>query len=166
MAGLPSMANLFRKEAGSFSEMALRATTNSFLVGVSMRRIGVVWQSNPVCSERLQYYWGALTMASHVRLFVRLSSVFKMYSSIFSQIRLWFCFYSALNTAKHHQVRTKIFSPDSRCVPTYGSSQAGLCNKVWPKVRSVKYSKLHTKANSEFHLRIKQLEVDVPFFWP
>ena len=42
-------------------------------------------------------------------------------------------------SAKHHQVRTKIFSPDSRCV---------------------------LKANSEFHLRMKQLELDVPYSWP
>ena len=38
----------------------------------------------------------------------------------------------------------KIFSPDSRCVPTYGSSQTGLCNKVWPKVRNVKFELFHT----------------------
>ena len=69
------------------------------------------------------------------------------------------------NTAKLHQVRTKIFSPDPRYVPAYGSPQTGLCNKVWPKVRSVKYSKLRTKANSEFHLRMKQSELDVPYFW-
>ena len=49
----------------------------------------------------------------------------------------------------------QIFSPDSRCVLTYGSSQTGLCNKVWPEVRSVKYSKLLTKANSKFHLLMK-----------
>ena len=70
------------------------------------------------------------------------------------------------NTAKHHQVRTKIFSPHSRYVPTYGSSQTGLCNKVRPKERSVKYSKLHTKANSKFHPRMKQLELDTPYFCP
>ena len=54
------------------------------------------------------------------------------------------------STAKHHQVRTKIFSPPSRCVPTYGSSQTGLCNKVRPKVRSVRYSTLHTKQTLSF----------------
>ena len=70
------------------------------------------------------------------------------------------------STAKHHQVRTKIFSSDWRWVPTYGSSQTGLCSKVCSKVRSIKYSKLHTKANSEFHLRMKHLELDVPYFWP
>ena len=58
-----------------------------------------------------------------------------------------------------------IFSLHSRCVLTYGSSQTGLCNKVRPKVRSVQYSKLYTKANSEFHLRMKQLEPGVPYLW-
>ena len=40
-------------------------------------------------------------------------------------------------TVKHHQVRTKFFSPDSRCVPTNGSSQTGLCNKR--QVRAASY---------------------------
>ena len=69
-------------------------------------------------------------------------------------------------TAKHRQGRTKIFSPHSRYVPTYESSQTRISNAVWSEVRSVKYSKLHTKANSEFHLRMKQLELDVPHSWP
>ena len=36
---------------------------------------------------------------------------------------------------------------------------------VTAKHHQFKYSKLHTKANSEFHLRMKQSELDVPYFW-
>ena len=41
---------------------------------------------------------------------------------------------SEARKAKHQQVKTKIFSPHSRCVPTYGLPQTGLWNKVWAKV--------------------------------
>ena len=44
--------------------------------------------------------------------------------------------------------------------------KTGLYNKVRPKVRSIKYSKLHTKANSEFHLGMKHLKLDAPYLWP
>ena len=47
------------------------------------------------------------------------------------------------DTAKDHQVRTKIFLPHSRYVPTYGSTQTGLSNKVWPKVRSLEFELFH-----------------------
>ena len=38
----------------------------------------------------------------------------------------------ATSTAKHRQVNTKIVLPHSRCIPTYGLSQTGLCiSYVW-----------------------------------
>ena len=51
---------------------------------------------------------------------------------------------AATHTEKHHQVKTKIFSPHSWCVPTYGLSHTGLCNKVCAKVRKVEFELLQT----------------------
>ena len=47
-------------------------------------------------------------------------------------------------TVKPHQVKTEVFSPHSRHVPTYGFSPTGLCNKFWAKVRSVDFELFHT----------------------
>ena len=82
-----------------------------------------------------------------------------------NRIPVWAFVRWSIVTAIPHQVKTKTFSPQSRCVPTYGSYQTRLCIKVRPEVRNVKCIKLHTQANSEFHLGMKQLKFDVPYFW-
>ena len=76
-------------------------------------------------------------------------------------------------TAKHHQVRTKLFSPHSRYVPTYGSSQSGLCNKVWAistggQVQQLAYqskpwvSPTYETARTQRSLHVSQVQLIYP----
>ena len=71
------------------------------------------------------------------------------------------------STAKHQQVKTKIFLSHSRCVPTYGLPQTGLCNKVWVKVRSAKFDLFHTQVKLRvcFGMQFDVLDAP-PYVWP
>ena len=62
--------------------------------------------------------------------------------------------------------QTKIFSSHSRCLPTYGSSQTGLCNKVWPKIRNVEFELFHKWVKLRSCLGMHSAVLDAPYLWP
>ena len=48
-----------------------------------------------------------------------------------------------LNTAKHQQGKTKIFSPHAWCASTNETCQTGICDKVWAKARRAEVELFH-----------------------